>query len=528
MEDLTGLTAAQVLGKKALNLLPHLVEQGIDVLLRKALQGETVHSPDMPFFINNTGKKGWASAVVGPHRDYKGNITGVIAVVKNITNRKIIEADLKAASELTDKRVREQTSELHPKNEGLINVVKERRSVERQFRDTAELLPQVVFEADEKANITWVSHRGFDFFGYRPEDLSKEFSVLDAVIPEDRDKCINDFRRSLQGEDLSGSTYTAVRKDGSTFPIIVYFNPIIIEGKPIGTRGIIVDITEHQKTVDALIESERKYRDLFENANDIIYINDFSGRILSCNTAALKIFGYSSGEGDININQIVDQKYLSYVQGVMNEKAKGKVNVSNYEVLAHAKNGKPVWLELNTRTVMENGIPVLVQGIARDITERKQAEETLKNREKQLEEKTQNLEEMNSALKILLKRRDEDKKELEERYLVNIKQLILPYIEKLKQETLNPSAQTYLSVIESNMDDLLSPFMQKLMMKYPHLTPKEVQVAHLIKDGMTTKEIANILKVTKKAIDFHRDSIRKKLGLNNTKTNLISFLNSKT
>ena len=142
----------------------------------------------------------------------------------------------------------------------------------------------------------------------------------------------------------------------------------------------------------------------------------------------------------------------------------------------------------------------------------------------ELEVKTINLEEANVALKILLKKRDADKLEFEEKILMNTKDLIMPYIEKLSRSGLNERQNVFVRIIESNLNDIISPFSLKLSSKYLNLTPAEIQVANLVKQGKTTKEIANLLNVSYRTICFHRQNIRKKLGLQNQKANLRSHL----
>ena len=158
------------------------------------------------------------------------------------------------------------------------------------------------------------------------------------------------------------------------------------------------------------------------------------------------------------------------------------------------------------------------------IIKRKQIDQALKEREKELEQKTLNLEEMNSALKILLERREEDRKELEEKVLFNVKGLVVQYIERLRGSGLDKRQLGYLDVLESNLNSIISPFSRKMSSKYLNLTPVEVQVADLIRQGKTTKEIAVIFNLSTRTIEFHRQNIRKKLGLKEKKANLRTSL----
>lgn len=159
-----------------------------------------------------------------------------------------------------------------------------------------------------------------------------------------------------------------------------------------------------------------------------------------------------------------------------------------------------------------------------DITELKKTEEDLKRHKEQLEAKTQGLEEANAALRVLLKHRDEERIELEERVSANMKELVLPYIDKLQASRLNDLQTNQLEILKTNLNDILSPFLKKISTKYPNLTPREIQIIQFIKEGRTTKEISEMLNASTRTIDFHRNNIRHKLGINNRKANLRSFL----
>jgi DNA-binding CsgD family transcriptional regulator/PAS domain-containing protein len=168
--------------------------------------------------------------------------------------------------------------------------------------------------------------------------------------------------------------------------------------------------------------------------------------------------------------------------------------------------------------------PVRVVVSHEDVTPLKLAEEALRERELELELQTQKLEETNTALRVLLNAREEDKRVLEEKVLANVKQLITPYLEDLGHSGLNARQKAYLEIVESNLNDIISPFLQQLSSKYLNLTPREIQVATLVKEGKVTKEIAGILNLSTNAVDFHRKNIRKKLGLSNKKANLRTHL----
>ena len=158
--------------------------------------------------------------------------------------------------------------------------------------------------------------------------------------------------------------------------------------------------------------------------------------------------------------------------------------------------------------------------------EKKVAEEALKKRESELEATAKSLEELNAALKVLLKHREDDKNEVGVKVIANVKELVLPYVEKLKATPLSDTQATLVDIVEMHLNEITSPFLMKLTSTYLGFTPKEIQVASLIRDGKKTKEIAKVMNVSKSAIDLHRNHIRNKLGLNNKKVNLRSYLSA--
>jgi len=130
--------------------------------------------------------------------------------------------------------------------------------------------------------------------------------------------------------------------------------------------------------------------------------------------------------------------------------------------------------------------------------------------------------ETNAALRVLLKQREDDKREMEDMFMSNIKEMVLPYVHKMQKEKIEMRHRAYLDVISSNLNEIMAPFLNRI--RQLNFTPKEIEVASLIKDGKTTKEIAEIMSVATSAIDSHRNNIRMKLGLVNKDVNLRSYL----
>jgi PAS domain S-box-containing protein len=277
-------------------------------------------------------------------------------------------------------------------------------------------------------------------------------------------------------------------------------------------------------------DTEEKYKIIFENANDLIFFTDIDGRFIEINQKIEEIFGYKPEEfigKHYTEVEVLNLEGLKKSEKALQD-ALTRDNAQRLELEVFRKDGSIAFVEVNPRIIKKQGEIIGSINVVRDITKRKQAEEKLKrvheDLERKVKERTINLEEMNSALKILLNKRDEDKSELEEKMLFNVKELVVPYLERLKKSNLDSRQKTYIDIIESNLNDIISPFIRGIHLKHLKFTPVEIKVANLVKQGKTTKEIAQFLNLSSKTIEFHRDNIRKKVGLKHKKVNLRTYL----
>jgi PAS domain S-box-containing protein len=288
---------------------------------------------------------------------------------------------------------------------------------------------------------------------------------------------------------------------------------------------IATNITKRKLAEKTVQEIQLQQKAILDNIPDMAWLKDRESRFIAVNEAFGKACGLKPenlvGMTDLDIWPIeLAERYREDDKRVIECGRRKQVE----EPLVD-KDGREIWIEtIKTPIYNDNGEIIGTAGIARDITGRKRAEDELKKRERELEAKSRNLEEANIALKVLLKRREEDKAELEEKVLANVKELVAPYIEKLKRTRTDIDQMAYINIIETHLDDIISPFLRNLTSKYPNLTPREIQITNLIKEGKTTKEIADILNSSSGAIDFHRNNIRNKLGLKNKNANLRSYL----
>jgi PAS domain S-box-containing protein len=126
------------------------------------------------------------------------------------------------------------------------------REKEEKFRELAELLPETIFEMDAAGTLTLVNQKAFDQFGYSQKEFKQGLSGFDMIAPVDRQRVLENATRVMKGEKIGLSEYHALRKDGSTFPVIIGSNAIFRDGKPVGLRGIIIDISERKRLEEQL------------------------------------------------------------------------------------------------------------------------------------------------------------------------------------------------------------------------------------------------------------------------------------
>lgn len=283
---------------------------------------------------------------------------------------------------------------------------------------------------------------------------------------------------------------------------------------------VVVDITERKMMEERLRENEEKYRQLFDNAPAGIYQIDYqTGRFLNVNDVFCKYSGLNREEltSFTAFNFLTEEsKKLFYARLEQIHQGIKVPEAVEYEAL-NIK-GELLYLQLHTRFIHDSeGHVVGADVVIHDITERKQAEDELKSF-------AEDLEEANITLRVLMNQRDEDKQEIEEKLQTNMRDLVMPYLRKLKRLNLDGRSKNYLDILESNLNEVLSPFMKNLQSSFNHLTPQEMQIVSLIKKGKKTKEISEMLNASTKTIATHRNNLRKKLNLRNSKINLRSYL----
>jgi PAS domain S-box-containing protein len=304
-----------------------------------------------------------------------------------------------------------------------------------------------------------------------------------------------------------------------------------------------------------LNQDEKMFRDLAEKSPVGVFLFQ-NGDLKYVNQKLADIHGYS-------VDEIIGKKKRKglihpddfplleeHVKGLLSGESLGK----GYKFRGITKSGETIYLENYDCCITTSEGRPAIMGTVVDVTQRIKTEEELRKHgdhleelveertrqlswanerlrgdvnkrrrvEKALKMKSRRLQEVNTALKVLLKQREDDRRDLEERFSSNLKEQVVRYIRMLRETTLHPNQELLVDIIEGNLKDILSPFSKRISAF--DFTPKEMEVILFVKEGRTTKQIAQALSVTMDAISRHRFHIRKKLGINKKRANLRSHL----
>jgi PAS domain S-box-containing protein len=282
-------------------------------------------------------------------------------------------------------RLRQQ-EELTRYSAHLEEMVKERTSQlaesELRFRDLANLLPQIVFETDERGDFTFVNRSGIASGGYTEEDIRRGLNALQLFIEEDRSRIKENIERVLFGEDLGANEYTALRKDGTTFPVLIHATRVIREGKPVGLRGVAMDITERKRSEDALRKSEERFSQAMDATSDGLWDWNVETDEIYFSPGYNRMLGYEPGYLTEKIESWKDRIHPDDLDRAIraNEDCiENRIPRFEVEFRMKTKSGEWIWVLGRGRATSRDskGRALRMIGTHQDITARKRMEEEL-------------------------------------------------------------------------------------------------------------------------------------------------------
>jgi PAS domain S-box-containing protein len=380
-----------------------------------------------------------------------------------------------------------------------------------------------------EANLTTATLLGVE----RNKLINSRFACY--IAHEDSDSWDHYFRQAKKSADKNIFELTLRKTDGTPFYARLDCLALGKNNEPMMLRIAIIDITERKQAEVLRIDA------VAFNTHDGIIVTDAQKIILRANQAFCHITGYSREE--------IIGKLPSFLHSGLHDDNFYKAIWTSVEhdgqwqgeIWDKGKDGQtfPLWITINSVTDKNNGLITYYVGSFTDITALKLAERILLDASQQLKKQvittqtelkknTEESIELNGALNILLRRRESDRTELQAAISNQIKGSISPFLEKLKKASVNTNQTRLVTILENNLAHLIKTYGSANTSSSIHqlLTPVEMQVATMIRQGYSTKKIALTLLISLSTVNVHRKHIRKKLGLTGNPTNLTSYLMS--
>jgi len=379
-----------------------------------------------------------------------------------------------------------------------------------EFQNTLDNLNEGFFSCDASWRLILINARAEAMLGVKRSDVLG--GRLWEIFPDiSGTRLETGLRLAASGEAHDNCDYRA--RDGCFLQCRCF---------PRKTGGVAVyirDITERR----IMEESSRKKQEMLDFALRISNMSNWELN-LDDNTITRApeydmIFGYESGLPGFTYGTLLEHVISEDRQKVelSFEKAFADQTDLDLECRIRRKNGEIRWIWIYGNLQEDEAGKSYMNGFIRDNTNSRMIIEDL-------EAKTRLIKELDMTLKVVLQYQNEEKRKMEERFAANTKRIIMPYLDKIRKERLSPEQSSYVSIIEANLAQLISPLIHALQQF--NFTPREIQIASLIKDGKTTKDIASIIGVAPSAINVYRNKIRSKLKLNGKKINLQQHLQS--
>lgn len=431
--------------------------------------------------------------------------------------------------------------ELEKQVETLMQELSRQRRIEgglrldaERFKNIADNAFEWIWEIDADGRFVYSSPRAKKFLGYEPDEILGRY-FYEFFHPDDKEKLKKLARETFTRKmPFNKFIHRNVTGNGETIVLATRGVPILDDrGNLKGYRGADADVTFQFEAERSLRKSEEHLNSLLKSASGFavyrLAYDESEPSKLTLNFVSpsiREILGIEPDEfssetffGNIHPDQVenvIDANRMAFKSNRFDE-------IFRYH---HKRSGKWVWIHaVATGVLDEQGQVTHVNGIFIDITLQYQAVENMLATQKELMGKNKALEDSNVALRVLLNQREQIKNNLERRITENINQMVFPYVEKLEQQ-LNSEQKIIFNILRSNLNELTHSFSSQRYSQAYGLTYTEIKVADLIRHGSQTKEIANILNISIKTVEAHRNRIREKIGIKGKKINLRSFLNS--
>ena len=372
MEYISGLPASKVIGQNPVDIFPFLAELGMIDNVKKSLQGEVSPTIDYQFSIQSTGKSGWVSCTIVPLLNASGEIIGVIASINNITERKQAEELLRASEAL--------------------------------YRSILNASPDMIILADIDGRIKMVSDSVLAFYGSDKKDELMHKNIFQLLISEDVERALSNINKRFDMSLKGVVEYSVARANGES--VFAEVNTDVIrnvDGVPESMVLVIRDITERKISEQALKESEQYTNSILAAIPDLIFVLDSDGVFIDLKTGntkdlALPIDSFINK----NLSEVFPDSIASLVKNAIDDVFNNQLPVSiEYQIPVNHEMGD---FECVVVPFVQNRVIAMV----RNITRRKQVENSLKNSQEELKHFAAHLQSVREEERVLLAREIHD------------------------------------------------------------------------------------------------------------------------
>lgn len=377
--------------------------------------------------------------------------------------------------------------------------------------------------------IKYINERASAIDGRPVEELIGT-PMRETTHPDDYELVMRHYQEKLQGKAVKKYRYRGIDQQRFVRWFEVIGATILWEGRP-AVMNFITDITEHVRAEEGLKKSERMLRDIINFLPEPTFAIDGQGVIISWNREMEKMIGVKAKEmlGKSNYEyslRFYGERVPMLIDLILRPDEACERRYAYFkrdEDFLYAEDSfqlhgetRRLWCKASLIYDHKDQVIGAIESM-RDITDLRTAVAELRN-------KTLHLEEANIALKVLLEHRKNDRKEIEENIAGNVKTLIVPYLNKLRTTGLKTTQEAYIHILEAHLQEIVSPFLANMTTSHASLTPREIQIADLVKEGKSAKEISQILNIALHTVNNYRKRLRGKFSLHGKSKNLRSHL----
>ncbi len=435
------------------------------------------------------------------------------------------------------------------------------RDSEQKFRALAEQSPNMIF-INAKGRVVFANKMCEDLMGYsREEFYSPDFDYFCLFVPESRPLIQQNFARQMLEEELPPQEYTFVTKSGRHLNGLVSTRRFSYENET-AILGIVTDITdlkeaeralkqahdelesrveertaeltianarkqleieERVKAESALKTSEELLRTILDSSPDAITVTDSSGRVIECNRATLEQLRYNSKKDLLHKDSLELMAEKDQARAIRNiEEVVREGSMQNVEFQVVRKDGTMFEAEASSSVIKDaKGELRGFVFVTKDITDRKASEAALLLSQSELRDQKKALEQKNIALGEIIAQVEIEKQKIKDDITLNVQRVLVPILDKME---VLPNPKPLLDVLRQSLDNVASYYASRITEKTANLTPREVEICNMIRGGLSSKDIAELLKISLATVERHRKNIRTKLDLTNQDVNLATFL----